>query len=162
MARDLAKSSFRTHRTRRRALRVDRFGPERTQRNEVLSRKTGRQAKFCWTSGQNFLGAPRHATKFIVLRLSLQQIIAFSLTGSVRCGRNRPRNLPAGSLGKLNSRCQDPSRPGIRRGDAVTVRRNMVETKALKEGSPDFCSRDRNLDSCAMQDMSTSTNLIEN
>jgi hypothetical protein len=49
MARGLAKSSFRTPRTQTRELRVDRFGSERTQRNEVLSRKTGRQAKFCWT-----------------------------------------------------------------------------------------------------------------
>jgi hypothetical protein len=52
MARGLAKSSFRTPRTQRRELRVDRFGPERTQKNEVLSRKTGRQAKFGWTLDQ--------------------------------------------------------------------------------------------------------------
>jgi hypothetical protein len=76
MAQDLAKSSSRTRRKQRRALRVDRFGSERTQRNEVLSRKTGRQAKFCRTSDQNFLDAPR-ATKFIVLKASLQQILAF-------------------------------------------------------------------------------------
>jgi hypothetical protein len=77
MAQDLAKSSSRTRRKQRRALRVDRFGSERTQRNEVLSRKTGRQAKFCRTSDQNFLDAPRHATKFIELRASLQQILTF-------------------------------------------------------------------------------------
>jgi hypothetical protein len=77
MAQDLAKSSSRTRRKQRRALRVDRFGSERTQRNEVLSRKTGRQAKFCRTSDQNFLDAPQHATKFIELRASLQQILTF-------------------------------------------------------------------------------------
>jgi hypothetical protein len=60
---DLAKSSSRTRRKQRRALRVDRFGSERTQRNEVLSHKTGRQAKFCRTSDQNFLDSPRACNK---------------------------------------------------------------------------------------------------
>jgi hypothetical protein len=78
MAQDLAKSSSRTHRTQRRALRVDRFGSERTQRNEALSRKTGK----CRTLDQNFPDAPQSATKFIVLLPLLQQIIAFSLRRS--------------------------------------------------------------------------------
>jgi hypothetical protein len=97
MAQDLAKSSSRTRRKQRRALRVDRFGSERTQKNEVLSRKTGRQAKFCRTSDQNFLDAPR-ATKFIVLQAILQQILAFppSMPGPRR--RSRSRSCSGGFL----------------------------------------------------------------
>ena len=98
-ARDLAKSSSRTHRTQTRALRVDRFGWESTQRNGVLSRKTGRQAKFCLTLDQNFLDAPQYATKFIVLLPPLQQIPAFS-PGRLVSAAETARSFLAGPLGK--------------------------------------------------------------
>jgi hypothetical protein len=94
MAQDLAKSSSRTLRKQRRALRVDRFGSERTQRNEALSRKTGRQAKFCRTSDQNFLDAPQYATKFIVSLAPPQQILAFPPSRPDRRGGAEPDASP--------------------------------------------------------------------
>jgi hypothetical protein len=105
MAQDLAKSSSRTRRKQRRALRVDRFGSERTQRNEVLSRKTGRQAKFCRTSDQNFLDAPR-ATKFIVLQGIMQQILAFPPSRLVGADLEA---VTAGLHGKSNAMAQRPA-----------------------------------------------------
>jgi hypothetical protein len=114
IARGLAKSSSRTPRTQRRALPVDRFGPERTQRTEVLARKTGRQSKFCRTSVKTSFDAPRHATKFIVLHPLLQQITAFPLSRHGWRGAEPTPRLAAGSLGK--SKAMPKTRAGPRVG----------------------------------------------
>jgi hypothetical protein len=109
MARDLAKSSFRTYHTQTHVLRVGRFGPERTQRSEALFGKTGRQAKFCRTLDQNFLDDAAVCNKiYCIAVIFATNYCIFSRAGS----RPEPTAKPPrrSSCGRC-ARVAQPSRP---------------------------------------------------